>query len=76
MHCQEFSRVRIELDFLVLPDVDFCEITLVEVGLQYLSVYKNLLFFQFFLCSEDKPSCIQLSVLAVDNISLLAAFRF
>ena len=74
MSGEQFRRLGVELDFLVYPDVNLCEVVLVEVGLKYFSVDKYILVFQFLLCAENKPCGINLLVLVVYGLCLVLAF--
>ena len=74
MSCKELHRLRVELDFRCVADINLGEIVLVETTTHHLAILQDALTLQFFLGAKYIPSGIQLLILCIDDSSLLLAF--
>ena len=75
MSSQQGSTFRVQLDFLILADIDFGKVILVElVVLQHVATVQNLLVLQFRLGTEYIPCSVERLVLSGNGLSLRLVF--
>ena len=71
---QELGRTRIQANLIVHTNIYLGEIVTIEIRLQNLSVFNNMLFLQLTFRTIYEPCRIQLLLLTADGLGLLGGF--
>lgn len=75
MSSQQRSTLRVQLDFFILTDIDFCKVVFIElIVFQHITTVQNLLVFQFRLRTEYIPCSVEGLVLSSNGLCLSLVF--